>query len=563
MPNIYGTLNTAKMSLLTHQIALDVAGQNISNVNNPDFTRQELNLESAFPIQPGGSPGMIGTGVRATSIVRNFDQFLESQRLVNKSTTAFWDAKQDFLARLEVVFNESSEEGLNSLFDKFFLAWQNLAFNPRSLTERTDVIAQGRSVASFYSKLNQDMKNLRQDLDTKITSSVTEINRLTTEIVRMNQIIHETEGANVNANDFRDKRDALIRELSQYVDVSVVEDSSNEVSVSLRGGRPLVIGQTAFTLSTQVRPDDAQASSVYWADSAGTQFDITSEIKNGSLAAWIDMRDTEFAGYIDKLDLMAATMIRDINNLHSSGFGLDGSTGQDFFSGLSVGVATNRNNTGAATIGAGTIVNPEKVNLHKFEITYSGGNLSIVDKTTGSTVATEAYTSGADINYFLTQGIQVAITGAAQNGDKYTLNAAQDASMNMAVAQAVLTDTNKVAAGLTTDQGDGSNALRIAQIQSSNSMNKPNPSASGTATFAEYYNSLVGQIGVSGKEAMSTYNQQELINFELDNRREQLSGVSLDEEMVNLIRYQHAYQASARLVSVVDELLQTLLGLGR
>lgn len=563
MPNIYGAMNTAKMSLLTHQLALEVTGQNISNVNNPNFTRQELNLEAAFPIQPGGSPGLIGTGVRATSIVRHYDQFLEGQRLLNESITGYWDSKQDFLSRLEVVFNESSEQGLNSLFDKFFLSWQNLAFNPRGLTERTDVISQGRNLAAFFKKINQDMKNLREDLDTKITSTVTEINRLTTEIVRMNQIIHETESHNVHANDFRDKREALIRELAQYVDVNVVEDSNNEVMVSLRGGRPLVIGETSFQLTTETRSDDPLANDIFWNDPSGNQFDITNEIQSGSMASWIDMRDTEFAGYIDKLDLMAATLMRDINNIHSTGYGLDGSTGVDFFSGLNVGVSNGRNNTGTGAIGAGTIVDPEKVNLDKFQITYSGGNLVIRDQTFGTTVATEAYVSGANINYFLGQGIQVAISGAPQDGDTFTVNAAQDASYNMTVSSAVMTDTNKVAAGLTTVQGDGDNALRIAQSQNSMSMNKATASASGTATFAEYYNSVVGQVGVSAKEANSTFNQQELINFELDNRREQVAGVSLDEEMVNLIKYQHAYQASARLVGVVDELLQTLLGLGR
>ncbi|MGK7345391.1 MAG: flagellar hook-associated protein FlgK [Candidatus Nitrospinota bacterium M3_3B_026] len=563
MPNVYGALNIAKMSLLTHQIALDVTGQNISNVNNPDFTRQQLQLEAAFPIQPGGVPGMIGTGVRATSIVRHYDQFLEGQRLTNSSTTAYWDAKQDFLSRLEVVFNESSEKGLNNLFDQFFLSWRNLAFNPRGLTERTDVISQGRNMATFFNKLNQDMKNLREDLDTKVTSTVTEINRLSSEVVRMNQMIHETEVFGVHANDFRDKREALIRELSGYVDVNVVEDSNNEVMVTMKGGRPLVIGQTAFELTTRVRSDDPLASDVYWNDASGTSYDITSEIQDGAMASWIYMRDTEVAGYIDKLDLLAATMARDINSLHGEGFGLDGSTGQDFFSGLSVGVSNGRDNQGTGAIGTGTIVDPGNVNLHKFQVTYNGGNLVIQDRSNGTTVATEAYVSGNNINYFLGQGIQVAITGAPQDGDTFTVNAAQDASINMSVNSALVTDPNKVAAGLTTTQGDGDNALRIAQVQSEMTMNKATAAASGTATFAEYYNSMVGQVGVSAKEADSTYNQQELINFELDNRREQVAGVSLDEEMVNLIKNQHAYQASARLVGVLDELLQTLVALGR
>lgn len=560
---IYGAMNTAKVSLLTHQLSLDVTANNIANVNNPDYTRQAVNLEAAFPLRAGGSPGLIGMGVRATSVTRFADQFLEGQRLDNKSLSGYWDSRSDFLERLEVVFNESSEKGLNNILDQFFLSWRNLAFNARGLTERTDTIAQGRNVGVMFNKINKDMQNLRNDLDSKVVNSVSEINRLTTEVARLNSVIHETEVFNVSANDLRDKREKAIRGLADYVDVTVVEDSNNQVMVSISGGRPLVIGSDAFTLSTQVRSDDPQASDVFWNDLSGGSVEITSEISGGTMGGWLKMRDTDLPGYLDKLDLLSATMMRDTNVQHSQGYGLDGSTGVDFFSGLNVGVSTSRDNTGAATIGTGTIVNQEKVNLHKFEVTYNGGNISIQDLTNGTTVATEAYVSGGNVAYLLTQGIQVAITGAATNGDKFTVNAAAGSALGMKVNQAIINDSAKVAAGLTTDPGAGDNALLIAQTQDNASMNKTTASSSGTATFAEFYNAIVGDVGIKANTANTISTQQESIVFELENRHEQIAGVSLDEEMVNLIKFQHAYQASARLISVIDELLQTLVSLGR
>lgn len=565
MPNIYGVMNTAKMSMATHQLSLEVTGQNISNVNNPNFTRQEVTLESAFPIQPGGSPGMIGTGVRATSIIRRNDQFLEGQRLLNKANSGYWNSTQDFMARLETVFNESSPNGLNGVMDSYYKSWQNLAFNPRGLTERTDTIAQGRNIAAVFSKVNQDVKNLRVDLNTKINSSIADINRLTGEIARYNQIIHETESHKVNANDFRDKRDALIRDLATYAQVNTVEDpNTKEVTISLANGRALVIGQTAFTLESRQRADDGLSSDIMWVDPSGQRSDVTAEFSNGNMGAWITMRDTQMVSFLDKLDQMAATMIRDTNNTHSSGYGLDGSTGQDFFTGMNINTIANRKNIGTGTV-TGAIVAPDKLNVHKYQMEFTAANsYNIRDMTNGSVVATEAYAGGpATSAYLLTQGMQVTLNGAPAANDKFIINPAADASLTMAVHGNIITDTNKVAAGLTTNQGDGDNALRIAQSQNSMTMNRVTLAASGTATFAQYYNSLVGEAGVAAKNANSAVNQQEAINTQIENRREQVGGVALDEEMVNLIKFQHAYQASARLVTIVDTMLQTLIGLAR
>jgi flagellar hook-associated protein 1 FlgK len=553
------------MSMATHQLSLEVTGQNISNVNNPNYTRQEVTLESAFPIQPGGTPGMIGTGVRATSIIRRNDQFLEGQRLLNKSNSGYWNSTQDFMARLETVFNESSPNGLNGQMDSYYKSWQNLAFNPRGLTERTDTIAQGRNISATFNKVNQDVKNLRVDLNTKINSSLADINRITGEVARYNQVIHETESHNVNANDFRDKRDLLIRDLATYAQVNTVEDpNTKEVTVSLANGRALVIGQTAFTLEAKPRADDGLSSDIMWVDPSGQRTDVTAEFGNGNMGAWINMRDTQMPGYLDKLDQLAATMIRDTNNTHSAGYGLDGSTGQDFFTGININTVANRKNTGTGTV-AGVIVAPDKLNVHKYQMEFTAANsYNIRDMTNNSIVATEPYAGGpATSAYLLTQGMQVTINGAPAANDKFIVNPAADASYTMAVHANIISDSNKVAAGLTTNQGDGDNALRIAQSQSAMTMNRATLAASGTATFSQFYNSMVGQAGVEAKNANAALNQQEAINTQTENRQQQVGGVALDEEMVNLIKFQHAYQASARLITVVDAMLQTLIGLAR
>ncbi len=564
MAGIYMAMNTAKLGLMAHQIALEVTGQNLANVNNPNYTRQELTIEAAQPVSYGGSPGMIGAGVLPTTIIRHQDTFLEGQRNLNTSQQHYWDNRQSFLSRLEVSFNETSGQGLNYLFDKFFQGMQDLSYNPKGLTERTAVTAAGRNIGSMFFKVNQDIKNLKVNLNDQASNSVTEVNRITTEIVRMNQAIHESEGNNVNANDFRDKREKLIRDLSGYMKINAVEDAqTRQTTVYLSTGRPLVIGQTSFQLASQVRADDPLANDITWRDTNGNATVITGEIKEGSIGAAIEMRDQDMQGYLDQLDLLAGSMIRDINKLHGEGYGLDGSTGVDFFTGISPQATFNANNTGNA-VPAVTVTAPDQLNLHKFTITAAGANsFSVTDSTFGTNVVPAGATLAQVQTYFATQGMNFSFSsGAAAAGDTYTVNAAANASFNMQVNTAVLNDSRKVAAGLTTDAGNGGNAQRMAAYQNTDAMNKATATASGTATFAEYYNSIVGDVAVNTNEATATYNQQEGIIVNLEARHQQIAGVSVDEEMINMIKYQHAYQASARMISVTDQLLQTLLGLG-
>jgi flagellar hook-associated protein 1 FlgK len=563
MAGIYMAMNTAKLGLLANQIALSVTGQNLANVNNPNYTRQELSMQAAEPVSYGGSPGMIGAGVIPQTVFRRQDVFLESQRNLNASQQFYWDTRQDYLQRLEVTFNETSGLGLNSMLDNFFKAAQDLAYNPQGLTERTAITSEGRNIGNMFSKVNQDMKNIRTNLNDSVENSTSDINRITSEIVRLNKQIHESEAHNVHANDFRDQRESLIRELSSYTKIRSVEDpTSKEVTVYLSTGRPLVIGQTAFQLSSQKRADDSLASDIMWADSSGAKTVITNDFADGKLGAAIKMRDTDVKGYLDKLDLLAASLIRDINKIHGEGYGLDGSTGVDFFTGLSPEATASATNTGTG-VPTVTISAPDIVNLHTFTVSAAGANsFTVTDATFGTNVVTAGSTLAQVQTYFATQGMTFAMGGAAAAGDTFTVNAAKDASFNLRVNTAVVNDSRKVAAGITNAAGNGENAQRLADYQNTNAMNKATATGVGTATIAAFYNSLVGDVAVATREATATFNQQEAITVSLEARHEQIAGVSIDEEMMNMIKFQHAYQASSRMVNVIDQLLQTLIAMG-
>ena len=560
--NIFAAMNSAKWALLTHQTAIEVTGQNIANVNNPDYNRQEVLLESAFPVNFGRMA--LGTGVQINGVERRFDSFLFSQRMQSNTSLARWEARDIIMSRLDVVFNEADDNGINQMMSQMFQSFYNLSINASGLTERQDVVENARLLTQNISATADELKSLRRDVDLKITATIPEINRLTGEIAQLNKIIHETEVGNVTANDFRDQREALLMDLSELVDISYFEQSNNEVVVMMNNGRSLVVGQSSFTLSTSVNPQDPETSSIFWTDASGNQTDITTEFNSGNIGAWIELRETDIPDLLNDLDRLAASVVQEVNNLHASGFGLDGSTGTDFFTSLTPGGTGNATNSGSGVLASGTLLDPETVELDHYEITFDGaGNYSVFNKFTNAASGTFTYTSGAPLTFFQQVGYSIAITGTPAAGDSFNISASYDAAINMTVNPDVENNLNSIAAGNTTQTGDGDLARQIADLQYTRLIGTVpgSAAASGLYTFDDFLGSIVGQVGSGAVAARSGLVQQESISNQLLNLREQASGVSLDEEMVNLVKYQHAYSAASKMISVIDELLVTLINI--
>ena len=176
------------------------------------------------------------------------------------------------------------------------------------------------------------------------------INSLTEDIAALNKSIHANEPTTFNANDLRDKRDQKVKELSGLIDLNFVDELDGQISITLNDGTPLLLQSTAFTLDTSINGNNKSFLDILVLDAAGNSTNITSSITGGTLKGYLDMRDTEVEGLRDKLDRLAAGFVQEFNNIHQQGFGIDGSTGNNFFSALTTTVLTNTNNTGSATI---------------------------------------------------------------------------------------------------------------------------------------------------------------------------------------------------------------------
>ncbi len=556
--NIFSTLSSAKLGLLAQQLAIEVTGQNVANVETEGYSRQDVSFEANTPrghIKYGGLH-QIGTGVRVASIERSHDQFLFTQIMDEGDLTGSTEVKKEIFEQLEVLFNEGSGRSLNDAFSSFFGSVHDLATNARGLPERADLISKAEHLASTFNQTGNQLFTLQRNIDATIETEVIEINTLATQIGKLNESIHANEPTSqYKANDLRDNRDRLVKKLSKKIDIQLVQESDNQISITLKDGTALVLKDQVFDLSTSLNANNESFKDVY-INSGSTKKDITSTIKGGQLRGYLDMRDTEVGSILDKMNILSASFIQEFNSIHREGFGVDGSSGLDFFTPLDATVNHDVNNTGTASVSI-TNASPTTVSVDEFEMVFTSSNsFNLNNLTTNASSGTYTFAVGTTFN--VKDGFAVTVSGDAASGDKVKFSVSEDAASLFSVSSKIIANGQKIAAGTTTS-GDGGNALRMANLQNELAFNSVTWSSdAGSFTFDEYYNAVVSTIGIESFSAQAILRQQEGVMLQLNSRRESISGVSIDEEMIKMIKFQQAYNASARMISMVDEMLDTL-----
>ncbi|MDP2690106.1 MAG: flagellar basal body rod C-terminal domain-containing protein, partial [Deltaproteobacteria bacterium] len=412
--------------------------------------------------------------------------------------------------------------------------------------ERSALLSNASVLSDDLNRISASIKQSVSDINERLEAEVSEINSLGERIAELNRQITTVEVAGTSANDLRDKRDSLLKELSSLVDVATVEHGDGKVDVYI-GGSFLVAGVEVSPLSVAINPENPE---VYNVISNGMV--LNARVTGGSLRGDLDgsayLQDT-----LSKLDTLAASLVKEVNLLHRSGYGLDGSTGVDFFSGPAVYTQAGSRNTGGAVISGGTVTDLAELTLDGYEVRFSGpASYNVVNTSTNSVVTSGAYTSGSPITF---DGLSFTITngaGAPAGGDTFKVSATRNASEYIGVG---ITDGNKVAAASSpaTLPGDNTNAMALAALRDA--------AAVEGATFGSYYSSIVTGIGTEVSETKSNFSAQGKVAEQLENARESLSGVSLEEEAVNLIKLQRAYEAAAKVMATADKMFETLLAI--
>lgn len=462
MSNIIGLLDLGRSALMTSQKALQTTGHNIANVNTPGYTRQRVNLAASPPLQQT-SPGQVGSGVTAVEVSRIYDSFIAGQILEEQPALGRWEARQESLQNAELAFDIREGSGLDAALGEFWAGWQDLVNNPGGNTERVALLSVADGLAETFRRIDADLRQQQENLDAAVDGTVIRVNNTIDQLAELNRQIGEVEAGGQNANDLRDRRDLLLKDLTELIDVSAFEDGQGRVAVRLSDGRPLLDGGTTWQLTPG--PDADGHSRIYWSDSGGAAVDVTDRVQGGKLGGWLEVRDIELADYRSRIDTLAVALRDEVNSRHTAGFDRLGRAGLDFFSG--------------------------------------GG--------------------------------------------------ANDLTINPAIAG----EPERVAAAATAAgaPGDNANAVAITEIQ--------NTPLVGSATLDDSYSALVGDVGLNARISSDFSRHKTSMAAALEERRQSVSGVSLDEEMLNLVKFQHAYEAAAKLVTTVDEMLETVMQMTR
>jgi flagellar hook-associated protein 1 FlgK len=468
MAGLFDTLALGSRSLTTYRKAIDTTGHNLSNVHTPGYTRQRLEIESTTV--DGGTQGSIGTGSDSVRVTRLQNEFAERQIQVEVSVegslSTRHEAMQQALTSLQESINRggatgTTTNGISQGLSEFFNAAQGLTTNPDSIPDRQVLLQKAQELATKFNTVDGRLASLTESVNEQIQFEVGKANSLTTEIANLNAAIVSEEALSEGyANDLRDSRQAKMEELSKLVKIEATEQADGSMNISVAGnllvdGRDLVNTLETFTPAPL---DPADGNLMVRVTGQPDALALT----GGSIEGAISVREGQLATLRTEINTLAETLISEVNLAHSTGFGLTGTTGANFFTG------TN----------------------------------------------------------------------------------ASDIAVNSALLREPALLQASAASG---EVEDNTIARAIAELES-----KANAALDGQ-TFSGKQAQTVAWLGQEVSNARSELQDQSTISQFIRQQRDSVSGVSVDEEMTNLVMFQKAFQASAKLISMADEMLETLI----
>jgi flagellar hook-associated protein 1 len=459
--SISSLLFTARDALASSQMAIDITGSNVANVNTPGYSRQRADLTAVGSINVNGASAQIG--VTVSRIERLYDSFTESQIINQQQNTGYSETLLKGLQNIEVMIDDTQSGGISDQLSKFWSSWEDLSKNPGGVVERSALLSTAENLTGSLASYRNNLDSVSTDLNRSIEDTVTQVNEKIDEIKELNTRILETAGDNGDKNNLFDKRAQALKELGALVNISQFENSNGMVSVYLSNGQPLLQGTLKQTLS--VTPNASGLSEIYLSNASSGET-ANRSLTKGKLGALIELQDSIIPEYINYIDNFTKALANRVNELHQDGFDAYQNAGLDFFE----------------------------------------------------------------------------------------ISDAENSAGTIRVNSAIIADVNHIAAS-TSVTGNGDNASAIAAVQNELLMNN------NTASLGSFLATTVGQIGQQVSTAKTNSDFQTAIANQLDNQRESISGVSIDEEMIRLIKYQMGYNAAGKLVTMLNDMLDTLMGI--
>ncbi|MBN1649090.1 MAG: flagellar hook-associated protein FlgK [Spirochaetales bacterium] len=618
MQSAFAGIEIGKRSLIAHTTGLTTIGHNLSNVGVEGYSRQRVQMQPYDPIYFPGlnreeTAGQIGQGVEVESINRVRDVILEKRIVAQANGQGYWEMRDKYLLMVEQVYNEPGEYSVRSLMDRFWDSWQELSIYPEKRAMRQSVIERGQNLIAGIQQEYRDLKEIRDMIEEDVKATVVRTNNLLGDISALNDEILKVKAMGDNPNDLLDRRDLLIKELSSIINITVDNRDPDEFIVNT-GGMHLIQGKLVNYIDAVPDLTNEGYARIAWKESGESV-----RLEGGKLTGLVELRDIDVRGEIQKLDTMTLNFVDLVNEIHTNAYGLNGKTGVDFFREYPF-VLNNRGNYDAngdgnfdssyifRVNGSNVLNGSDQAGIQGTMIIQGpDGNISIDYYPTDTVfdIIHKINTAGAEIKaslnaegkfqlkatssfdyenpdfvirhleddgYFLTgyTGI-LAQSGPAgaytwdqtDAADSFAVDSFSVAPVAhpagwLEMNRDIVNDPDSIAAGFginghPAESGDGSAALAVAELRNRDI------AIGQYAGFDDYFAAVIAEIGLRGETAQRSFETESLIMKELDDMREALSGVNIDEELSQMIKFQHGYNAASRFVTEIDKMLDTII----
>lgn len=618
MGSTFSGIELGKRSIMAHTDAISTAGHNISNANTEGYSRQRVQLKEFDPLyrpdlERPERAGMIGQGIDVQSITRIRDEMLDQRITAQQNQESYWDTRSKYYTMIEQIYNEPDEVSVRSNMDKFWESWQELSINPESQAARQAVVTRGESLSDSIKSKWENLMGVGSLINSDIDSTVKQINSYANQIAAVNSEIVRSRGVGDNPNDLLDRRDLLVDKLSKLANITTDRRDPDEFMVHL-DGKVLVQGGVARNFDLVSLTDNNGYEKLVWAD---TREDAS--VSGGTLGALIELRDVDVRNEIQSLNTMTMNFSDLVNDVHRNAYGANNVTGLDFFTQHSFVENVNgnfdRNGDGVLDhsyifrFTGTTTLNPQEQIGFEGVMTFSGpsGNVQVPYHPTDTveTVINRINDSNGEVKAYLDRNNNLVLKGttaqnvenpdfvirhvedsgffltgysgilAASGADGAYDFARADAVDSLAGAQfavspvlnpagyievngVIKNDVKSVAAAFRDDSGnvnagDGRAAEEIASIRNTKVM------IGHERTLDDYFADSVTNVGLKGEQAENNLKSHMAIMNDLRTMRDSISGVNIDEELSDIIKFQHGYNAAAKFVTIWDSLIDTVI----
>lgn len=617
MANAFAGIELGKRSIMAHTQQIQTAGHNISNADTEGYTRQRVQIKTFDPLyrpdlSRAETPGQIGQGSTVESITRLRDEMLDSKIVENSNTESYWGTREKYYTMIEQVYLEPDEISVRTNMDAFWQSWQELSVHPESRAARAAVVTRGETLSSSINARFNSFKGISDLVDSDIKSTVKQINDYAKQIADVNAEIVRSKAMGDNPNDLLDRRDLLVEKLSTLANVTSSTRDNDEFMVHI-DGQILVQGNVNRSFELNPLKDGSSYSEVIWSDTKNKAV-----IKGGQLGALVELRDVDLRNEIQSLNTMTVNFSSLVNDVHKNAVGLNNVSGLDFFKNYP-GVEDIKGNYDSDSDGQvdstylfsmnGTqSLNPQEKIGFEGTIVLNGQNenvsvpyfandtvSAVINRINDSNAEVKAYldrenrlvlkaTSSSqmdnpdfvirhveDSGLFLSgytgilsnSGAEGAFDfrtadGADNLNGSYAVSPLRNPAEYIGVNEKIKADIASVAAAFPNTSGrvnigDSRAAVEIASIRNTNVM------IGNNRTFDDYFAESVTNAGLKGEQAENMLLSQNAIMNDLRDLRDSISGVNIDEELADIIKFQHGYNAAAKYVSIIDEMLDTII----